>query len=113
MKYSGNDFYCDVAIPKKIPLKIEFESENVLAYHHTKPFWPVHIVVTPKEHFNSLLSIDESNRHIFDELLTVIQEISAKVEKEHGAAAILTNLGSYQDSKHLHFHITFGKPIET
>ena len=113
MNYKGNDFYCDVALPKKIPLKIEYESENVLAYHHTKPFWPVHIVVVPKQHIDSLYTVGDDTKHIFDEMIEVIQAIAQHIEKEHGAAAVLTNLGEYQDSKHLHFHITFGKPLES
>ena len=36
--------------------------------------------------------------------------IAGKVESEYGAARVLTNLGEYQDSKHLHFHISSGKP---
>lgn len=50
MKYEGDDFYCDVAIPKLVDLDIEYESDNVLAYQHTKPFWPVHVVIVPKMH---------------------------------------------------------------
>lgn len=44
------------------------------------------------------------------ELLDVLQQIAGKVELEYGAARVLTNLGEYQDSKHLHFHISSGKP---
>ena len=35
----------------------------------------------------------------------------AQVVAEHGGARVLTNLGCYQDSKHLHFHINFGAPL--
>jgi len=27
---------------------------------------------------------------------------------EHGACRVLTNLGKYQDSKHLHWHVSSG-----
>jgi histidine triad (HIT) family protein len=37
-----------------------------------------------------------------------VQDIARAVEKEHGAAAVLTNLGAYQDSKHLHIHVHSG-----
>jgi len=26
---------------------------------------------------------------------------------------VLTNLGAYQDSKHLHFHVNFGEPLRS
>lgn len=108
MEYAGKDFYCDVALKGLIPLQKEYESEQVLAYHHTRPHWPVHIVVVPKRHIDSFTSIGESDLPVVLELLEVLKTIASKVEKEHGAARILTNLGAYQDSKHLHFHINSG-----
>ena len=44
-------------------------------------------------------------------MVEVLKTLSAKVTAEHGAARILTNLGRYQDSKHLHFHINCGEPL--
>ena len=41
----------------------------------------------------------------------VIRPIAADVAREHGAAQVLTNLGAYQDSKHLHFHVASGDPL--
>lgn len=111
MNYVSQDFYCDIAIPGNIPLKKEFESENVLAFHHTKPYWPVHIIVIPKKHIVSFTTITDEDSPILLELLEVIKNIAAKVEKTEGSARILTNLGDYQDSKHLHFHISSGKPL--
>lgn len=35
--YLGDDFYCDVAIPKKVNLYLEYEDEFVLTHHHTRP----------------------------------------------------------------------------
>ena len=41
------------------------------------------------------------------------QQIAAQVEREQGAARVLTNLGSYQDSKHLHVHVSSGDELGT
>ena len=43
--------------------------------------------------------------------LAVVQRVARDVEREHGAAAVLTNLGRYQDSKHLHVHVSSGEPL--
>ena len=40
----------------------------------------------------------------------MVREVAARVLEEHGAARVLTNLGRYQDSKHLHFHVNSGDP---
>jgi histidine triad (HIT) family protein len=110
MSYSGTDFYCDVALKGEMPLRKEYESKGVLAYHHTRPHWPVHIVVVPKKHIASFTAISSSDMPILLELFEVLKKIAAGVEKEHGAARILTNLGEYQDSRHLHFHVSSGDP---
>lgn len=112
MNYEGNDFYCDVALKPNADIKKEYESENVLAFHHTKPFWPVHIVIIPKKHISSFTTLSKKDAAVATELFNVIQTISKKVESENGAARILTNLGEYQDSKHLHFHVSSGDSIK-
>ncbi len=100
------DFYCEEVLSGKTPVKRVLETENVLAYYHTRPYWGTHIVVIPKTHIDSLLTIDDNGLLI--ELLDVVREVAAMVVKEKGAARVLTNLGGYQDSKHLHFHVNFG-----
>lgn len=106
--YNGIDFYCDEVLSGKTQVAIVHETENVLAYHHTRPFWPVHIVVVTKRHVASLL---EADNDLLIELFDVIKQVAADVAREHGAARVLTNLGDYQDSKHLHFHINSGDQI--
>lgn len=106
------DFYCEEVLSGKTPVKKVIETENVLAYHHTKPFYPVHIVAIPKKHIPSLISLEESDNSLLLELLGAIKEVAAIVNKEHGACKVITNIGDYQDSKHLHWHIVTGKPLK-
>ena len=41
----------------------------------------------------------------------IVQGIARQVETDNGAARVITNLGAYQDSKHLHFHVASGARI--
>ena len=102
------DFYCDEVLSGRTPVKVVRETSNVLAYYHTRPFWPVHIVVIPKRHIASLLTLEETDDALLLELLRVVREVAREVMAEHGACRVLTNLGNYQDSKHLHWHVCFG-----
>ena len=43
--------------------------------------------------------------------LDVIKEVARQVVAEHGACRVLTNLGAYQDSKHLHWHVSAGEVL--
>ena len=99
------DFYCEEVLSGKTQVDKVFETDNVLAYHHTRPFWETHIVVIPKTHVDSLLT---ANDDLLLELLAAVKRVAADVLKEKGAARVLTNLGEYQDSKHLHFHVNSG-----
>jgi histidine triad (HIT) family protein len=106
--YSGSDFYCDVAIPHPELLSVVFEDQRVLAFHHTRPFWEVHIVVVPKTHIPSLTDSTPEDAEDLTALMTAVKGVARTVEQAHGAAAVTTNLGAYQDSKHLHVHIHSG-----
>lgn len=108
LAYTGADFYCDVAIPDPGALEVVHEDDRVLAFHHTKPFWEVHLVAVPTRHIGSLTAAGGDDEADLLALLRVVQRLAREVEREYGAAAVLTNLGAYQDSKHLHVHIHAG-----
>jgi histidine triad (HIT) family protein len=104
-----SDFYCEEVFSGRTAVDKVLETETVLAFHHTKPFWQTHIVVVPKQHIDSLLVLDD--RELLHSIFQVIRVVAAAVVDSDGAARILTNLGEYQDSKHLHFHVYAGDKI--
>ena len=106
-----NDFYCDEVLSGKTPVEKVFETDNVLAFRHTRPFWETHIVVIPKTHVASLVTLNDNE--LLTELIAVVKKIALSVVSERGAARVLTNLGEYQESKHLHFHVNSGKQIRS
>lgn len=106
--YTGSDIYCDLIIPRKIDVEIAKETDTILAFYHTKPFWPTHIVVTPKVHVDSLLELESP---LAEELLVIVQEVAREVKDREGAVRVQTNLGEYQDSRHLHVHVSSGQPM--
>jgi histidine triad (HIT) family protein len=107
--YDGDDFYCDVALADPASLDVVHHGVGVLAFHHTRPFWPVHVVVVPKVHVPSFTDLAGADEVLLRELLDVVQSVARSVERDHGAARVLTNLGRYQDSKHLHVHVASGE----
>ena len=59
------DFYCEEALSGRAPINKVIETDNVLAFHHTRPFWPVHIDALPISIVTSLLCW-RSNRATID-----------------------------------------------
>lgn len=108
----SNDFYCDEVLSGHTVVKKVIETTNVLAYHHTRPYYPVHVVVIPKKHLSSLIELEKKDNEILLELLDVVKKVSGQITSEYGACRVLTNLGAYQDSKHLHWHVAFGEALK-
>jgi len=111
IKVMPKDFYCEEVLSGKIRVEKVKETLNVLAFYHTRPYWETHIVVIPKRHLESLLTVDVEDHDLILELLSVIKEVAAEVLKIKGGARVLTNIGKYQETKHLHFHINSGQQI--
>ncbi len=108
IQYTGDDFYCDQVLNGQVAVQVVAQTAQVLAFHHTRRYWPVHIVVIPKRHVRSLLDADEA---LLRELMAIIQQVAHTVTVEHGACFVLTNIGDYQHSKHLHWHVAFGERL--
>jgi histidine triad (HIT) family protein len=104
-----HDFYCDEVLSGRTAVNKVVETATVLAFHHTRPAYPVHIVVIPKVHIASLITLEDDG--LLLEIFAIIKHIAAQIAVEHGACRVVTNIGDYQDSKHLHWHIVFGSPL--
>ena len=107
----AKDFYCDQVLSGRTPVRKVVETDTLLAFHHTRPYWPVHIVVIPKRHIDSLLVLDQADDDLLSEMFTVIRQVASQVVAERGGCRVVTNLGAYQDSKHLHWHVGSGEPL--
>ena len=68
----SDDFYCDEALSGNTKINIVIETDDVLAFHHTRPYWPVHIVVIPKMHVPSLIDLGPAGESILPALLAVV-----------------------------------------
>ncbi|WP_342429512.1 HIT domain-containing protein [Neobacillus sp. FSL H8-0543] len=105
------DFYCDEVLSGKRTVEKVWETENTLAFYHTRPFYDVHIIVIPKKHITSLIDLHSDDKYVLDDLFSVIQEVSKQVNDKYGACTVSTNIGEYQSNKHLHWHVHFGNRI--
>lgn len=105
-----SDFYCEQVIPGKTRVEVIFETEAVMAFHHTDPYWEQHVVIIPKTHIDSLTSYPNTaalNSDFFD----AIKFVTSMMEQAHGGCRICSNVGDYQTSKHLHWYVHSGKRL--
>ncbi|MCW0220120.1 MAG: HIT domain-containing protein [Prosthecobacter sp.] len=105
------DFYCDQVLSGRIAIVRIAETEQVLAFHHTQPYWPVHIVIIPKRHIASLAALEPGDLPVVQEMLVVAAELCRHITAEHGGCRLSANSGDYQSTKHLHFYIHHGSRL--
>lgn len=100
--------FCKIAAGE-IPSTKVYEDDKLLAFRDINPQAPVHILIIPKQHFESVNALDESSAPIVGEIMLVAKKL-AKENGLDGGYRLITNIGDDggQTVKHLHFHLIGG-----
>lgn len=110
---AGSDFYCAEVLTGKTPVKKVYESDAVLAFHHTKPAYKFHVVIVPKKHIKDLLALTDADNDLVLEIIRVARDILAQNrDLLPQGVRLVTNQGKFADTPHLHFHLVAGERIK-
>lgn len=106
---SDNCIFCKIAAGA-IPASKLYEDDSVVAFKDVRPHAPVHFLLIPKRHIESLLATTAADAALLGHMLALAPEIA----KEHGLGqgfrtAINTGPAGGQEVYHLHIHV-FGDP---
>ncbi len=103
--------FCKIA-DGTIPSKKVYEDDLIIAFHDIQPQTPVHIVIIPKQHIESMNGITTENSHIIAHIFEVIPQIAGE-NHLNGGYRIVSNCGKDggQTVFHLHFHLMGGKKL--
>lgn len=97
--------FCDI-INHKIPSKVVYEDENVLAILDISQVTKGHTLVMPKQHFRNIIEVDEPT---LQQCTSVVHSLTKQIVENTGASGcnVLSNCGEVagQSVDHLHFHI--------
>lgn len=104
--------FCKI-IKGEIPSNKVYEDDEILAFRDINPVAPVHILVIPKKHIESLLYLKEEDQILVGKIYTIINEIAKKENIDKRGFRVVVNCGEDggQEVKHLHFHILGGKKL--
>ncbi len=97
--------FCKI-VAGDIPANKVYEDDQFLAFWDIAPKAPVHVLVIPKQHIDSLYDIDAANSAAVQGLILKAPEIAQQLELEQGFR-LIANTGEAcgQTVHHLHFHI--------
>lgn len=102
--------FCKI-VNKEIPSKIVYEDDDVLAFRDINPKAPIHILVIPKKHIDSVMDIKTEDTELLGKVFNGIREVAKKEGISERGFRVVSNCGKEggQEVKHLHFHVLGGK----
>ncbi|MCQ2547740.1 MAG: histidine triad nucleotide-binding protein [Clostridia bacterium] len=97
--------FCKIA-EKEIPATIVYEDDKIISFKDLEPQAPVHVLIIPKKHIESLDDLKEEDRELIAHLMLKVKDIAAELGLENGYR-LVNNCGEdgFQTVKHLHFHL--------
>lgn len=102
--------FCRI-IAGEIPSKKIFENERFIAFHDLYPKAPVHLLVIPKKHIESLAHLNAEDASLMGELTMLLPRLAQELNLEDGFKVMVnTGKGGGQEVFHLHYHL-MGNPI--
>lgn len=105
---SASCIFCRI-VRGEIPSKKVYEDELVLGFHDIQPSAPVHLLLVPKQHLDSLAEAGLEHEAAMGRMLGV----AGRLAREHGATdgfRTIINTGRVggQEVYHLHMHVLGG-----
>jgi histidine triad (HIT) family protein len=104
--------FCKIA-QGEMKANTAYRDDRAIAFHDINPQAPVHVLVMPTKHIESLLELAKEDR----ELLGHLHAIAARLARELGVAeagfrvVINTNRDAGQSVPHLHLHLLGGRAM--
>lgn len=99
--------FCKI-VKGDIPSKKIYEDEDVIAFHDIHPISPVHFLIVPKLHVESLASCEAAHQTLLGKILLLAPKLAAEQGLKGFRTMINTGREGGQEVFHLHVHVFGG-----
>jgi len=100
--------FCKI-VAGKIPSRKVYEDEDMLAFHDINPLAPVHFMIIPKKHLDSLATVGPEDARVLGLMMAKAGQLAREQGSPEGFRTIVnTGRIGRQDVYHLHIHIIGG-----
>ncbi|MEO8037214.1 MAG: histidine triad nucleotide-binding protein [Betaproteobacteria bacterium] len=103
-----NCIFCKI-VRGEIPSRKVYEDDEILAFHDIQPMSPVHILAIPKEHIESMATLDDRHAGVVGRIMVLANRLAIEQGSPDGFR-VVCNSGRIgrQDVYHLHIHVLGG-----
>ncbi len=100
--------FCKI-VKGESPSRNVYEDDDMLAFHDINPQAPVHFMIIPKEHVDSLAQVSDADAAVLGKMMAKAGELAREQGSPDGFRTIVnTGRIGRQDVYHLHVHIIGG-----
>ena len=100
--------FCKI-VAGEIPSRKVYEDDDMLAFHDIHPLAPVHFMIIPKQHVDSLAACGDEHARVLGRIFAMAGRLAAGEGLTDGFRTIVnTGRIGRQDVYHLHVHIIGG-----
>lgn len=102
--------FCRI-VARESPAEIEFEDEEVLAFKDLYPKAPVHLLIIPKRHIESIAHVESADEALVGHCVRVARLLAERLGYGERGYRVSCNTGPEggQVVYHLHLHLTAGR----
>ncbi len=106
---SGDCIFCKI-IKGESPANFVYMDEDMVVFHNIRPSAPVHVLIVPVEHIESVNSLEEKHSAIISKMMLKAKEIAGTLGIRDSGYKLVINVGSGagQVIFHLHIHLIGG-----
>ena len=103
-----NCLFCKI-IDGKIPGEFVHQDDSCVVISDINPQAPMHLLVIPREHFESLNEASQKDESLLGHLLRIGARMANKEGHDNFRTVINTGSGAGQSVFHLHVHVLGGR----
>jgi histidine triad (HIT) family protein len=106
---SSNCLFCKI-INKEQEADIVFEDAKFVAFSNIAPKAPIHILIVPKKHIQSINHLEAEDKELVGELFLLAKKIAKEQKVSETGYKLIFNVGrgGGQIIDHIHLHLLGG-----
>ncbi len=111
-RFMNDCIFCKIA-KKEAPAEILYEDELLVAFPDVHPFAPVHILIIPKKHIESITDLEEDDELLAGRMVIVAKKLAEQKGISEDGYKLLLRVGRHggQEVLHMHLHLIGGAQL--
>ena len=104
--------FCEI-VAGRIPARIAYQDDGVLAFHDVNPQAQSHLLVVPRKHISSLLDLTPEDDALLGSLVRRARDLAAELGLAESGFRLVFNCGEDAGYSvyHIHLHLLGGRKL--